>query len=402
MSNTTYPAAIDSPAYYPTTSDTLASASHHTLHGFANDAILALETKLGAGASVASTGAILVGTGANASAWSTTLTNPSITTSLVDANNKTWIGQTAAGASAVNYINVANATTTNAPTISALGTDSNISLNLVPKGSGKVQDNGTNLIDFRSSFNNFVSSGGIWVQNSGLVGSMTLATVWINGVEYTVGTVSNHTFGTSVDTYVDYTVGTGVTYTAVANGASSGFTLAANSVRLAKVVTSGAAITSITQTGNTDALTNPIRPGGPVASTAVTLIAQTNNVATTETTASASFTNIATPGPLVTVNIGQNGAALVVLSAGLSNNTGAAYAVMGYAVSGANTIAANFLNSLANQTPGGVSSVNEIFASYVQLLTGLTPGVTTFTAKYEIITAGTATFRNRYITVIPQ
>jgi hypothetical protein len=261
MSNTTYPVTIDSPAYDPQTTDTLASAQHHVLHGFANDAILALETKLGQGNSVAAASTFLVGIGPNASQWVTTLTAPSITTSLTDVNAKTWIGQTAV-ASAVNYVNIANAATTGTPAISAQGTDTNIGLNLVPKGSGKVQDNGSNLIDFRDAFNNFVQTGGVWTQTSGLIGGMTALTVWINGAQYLQAAVSNHTFGTSVDTYIDYTAGTGLVYTAVANGAAAP-TLAANSVRLTIVVTGASAITSVVQ-ARADSLMNPIYPTSPL------------------------------------------------------------------------------------------------------------------------------------------
>jgi len=245
MSNTLFPVSLDPAQYDPQTTDTLASAPHHLQHGFANDAIIAIETKLGQGASVAAAGTFLVGIGPNDSEWVTTLTSPSITTSLVDVNNKTWIGQTAT-TGAVNYINIGNSSTGNAPTISVLGTDNNISLNLVPKGSGKVQDNGTNLIDFRASFTNFVNTGCVWSTASGLVGAMTLGLLFINGVEYFPGAIVSHTFGASVDTYVDYTVGTGITYIAVANNAASP-TLAANSIRLAIVISGASAISSINQ-----------------------------------------------------------------------------------------------------------------------------------------------------------
>ena len=46
-------------------------------------------------------------------------------------------------ASAVNQFDITNAATGNAPSISATGGDSNISINLVPKGTGEVQANGS-------------------------------------------------------------------------------------------------------------------------------------------------------------------------------------------------------------------------------------------------------------------
>lgn len=247
MSNTNYPGALDTPTN-PGTGDTLASVPHHLQHGLENDAIVAIETKLGTGASLQTptTNGFLIGTGTGASQWQPSPTSPSFTTSILDTNNRTWIGQTAIG-TAVNYLNVANAATTGTPILSALGSDSNINLNLVPKGSGKIQDNGTNLIDFRSAFTNFVQAGGgVWSIQSGLAGNMTAVTLFIAGVEYTNALVTGHTFAASSDTYVDYTVGTGITYNAVANNAAS-FALAANSIRLAIIVTSGSAITSINQ-----------------------------------------------------------------------------------------------------------------------------------------------------------
>ena len=48
-------------------------------------------------------------------------------------------------ASAVNELTVTNAATGNNPSISATGDDTNISINLVPKGTGEVQANGSGL-----------------------------------------------------------------------------------------------------------------------------------------------------------------------------------------------------------------------------------------------------------------
>lgn len=60
---------------------------------------------------------------------------------LTDANGNAWIKQTAT-TSAVNQITVANAATGSAPKISATGTDTNIDINLTPKGTGRVALNG--------------------------------------------------------------------------------------------------------------------------------------------------------------------------------------------------------------------------------------------------------------------
>jgi len=70
-----------------------------------------------------------------------TLTAPKIGTSILDTNGNELFLLTATG-SAVNELTFANAATGNAPSFTASGGDSNISINLVPKGTGQVQING--------------------------------------------------------------------------------------------------------------------------------------------------------------------------------------------------------------------------------------------------------------------
>ena len=72
-----------------------------------------------------------------------TLTSPKIGTNILDTNGNELINLTATS-SAVNEITLANAATGNAPTITAAG-ETNVSLNLVPKGTGTLQGNGSAL-----------------------------------------------------------------------------------------------------------------------------------------------------------------------------------------------------------------------------------------------------------------
>ena len=72
-----------------------------------------------------------------------TLTSPAIGTKISDTNGNELINLTATG-SAVNEITLANAATGNAPSITASG-ETNVSLNLVPKGTGILQGNGSAL-----------------------------------------------------------------------------------------------------------------------------------------------------------------------------------------------------------------------------------------------------------------
>lgn len=63
-------------------------------------------------------------------------------TALSDVNGKNWISQSAQ-ASAVNYLTVGNAVTGSDVTLTASGSDSNISFNIVPKGTGSLKVNGS-------------------------------------------------------------------------------------------------------------------------------------------------------------------------------------------------------------------------------------------------------------------
>ncbi len=67
-----------------------------------------------------------------------TLTSPKIGTNILDTNGLELLNLTATG-SAVNELTLANASTGNAPILSATGNDTNIGITLTPKGSGAVK-----------------------------------------------------------------------------------------------------------------------------------------------------------------------------------------------------------------------------------------------------------------------
>ncbi len=131
------------------------------------------------------------------------------------------------------------------------------------------------------------------------------------------------------------------------------------------------------------------------ANTIVERLPTTAYVGTSETTASTSYTDLATAGPEVTLGTGTK--ALVILSATLRNTTTDAFSRMGYAVSSATTVAATSARALATQVDEGDSWLQ---ASAVYLHTSLTAGSNVFTAKY-LVSAGTGAFLDRHITVIP-
>ncbi len=131
------------------------------------------------------------------------------------------------------------------------------------------------------------------------------------------------------------------------------------------------------------------------ANSIVERIPGVDGVATSETTTSTSFTDLATAGPAVTVTTDTT--ALVIVSGNLQNNTAGALSFMSYAVSGATTVAASTFHSLGFESNAGG---DQLYASWAHLRTGLTAGSNVFTAKYEV-TSGTGSFRHRFITVIP-
>jgi hypothetical protein len=117
-------------------------------------------------------------------------------------------------------------------------------------------------------------------------------------------------------------------------------------------------------------------------------------VATSETTTSLTYTDLTTPGPAVSPVTGTS--AMVIVSAQLGSNTASDGGAMAFAVSGATTVAATDAQCMSNHV-GNTSQQG----SAVYVVTGLTPGVNTFTAKYRATLGGTCTAINRQITVIP-
>lgn len=81
-------------------------------------------------------------------------------TSLVDSNGKSVI-TTSAATSPVNYLTAGNSATGSPVTLTAAGTDTNISIDLIPKGTGTVECNGTSCGGFTGTAGSvpFVGSG---------------------------------------------------------------------------------------------------------------------------------------------------------------------------------------------------------------------------------------------------
>lgn len=143
-----------------------------------------------------------------------------------------------------------------------------------------------------------------------------------------------------------------------------------------------------------------VQPGTPEATDAITRVSQqiyTNTIATNETTSSITFTDLATVGPTVDVTIGASGRALVILSVSMAvPNKGGA---MGFEISGASTLAASLIRSAALSDSDTVSSIGAFFSRVLEV-SGLNPGLNTFTAKYVQTSGATPVgFQDRNITV---
>ena len=122
------PGTTTNKASYPTVADAEAGTNANTnpvildSRGEA-DVVLAGNTKL------------VLKTSADVTIWTLDNVNPS--TTLMDSNGNEQIKYTTTS-SAVNELTIANAATGNGPTISATGDDTNVDINIVPKGSGNV------------------------------------------------------------------------------------------------------------------------------------------------------------------------------------------------------------------------------------------------------------------------
>jgi hypothetical protein len=125
--------------------------------------------------------------------------------------------------------------------------------------------------------------------------------------------------------------------------------------------------------------------------------------AAAETTTSLTYTDLATVGPTVTLNIGSSGKAIVTLSCAIGRTTANAGGTgfVSFNVSGATTISAD-TNQANSRWIGGVQwnafAGAGQFASSTFLLSGLNPGSTTFTMKYKCDT-GTFYFIHRHLVV---
>lgn len=114
-----------------------------------------------------------------------------------------------------------------------------------------------------------------------------------------------------------------------------------------------------------------------------------------ETTVSTTYTNLTTIGPAVTATHG--GTIIIFFSATLSNNTVNGQSLVGYDSTGTYVSSASDASSIRFTSP----TANAVMAaSQVFVVPGTPAGTTTFTLKYRV-TAGTGTFNDRRVQVLP-
>lgn len=123
-------------------------------------------------------------------------------------------------------------------------------------------------------------------------------------------------------------------------------------------------------------------------------VAASSSVSTTETTTSATYTDLTTPGPAVTATSGTR--ALVFTMAYLINNTVNANSYMSVEVSGSSTLAPNDAQAIAHTS----ATVGAQVACSAAMMFVLTAGSSVYTAKYRV-SSGTGSFANRRMTVMP-
>jgi hypothetical protein len=121
-------------------------------------------------------------------------------------------------------------------------------------------------------------------------------------------------------------------------------------------------------------------------------------VADAEPTVSGTYGDLATPGPTVPdVEVGESGTAVVLWGASVSSapNKGVS---MSFAVSGASTVAAP---ASENELVWDIDALHVATALMGDTVTGLNPGLHTFTAKYRSLEPpAQAFFADRFMIVI--
>lgn len=119
-----------------------------------------------------------------------------------------------------------------------------------------------------------------------------------------------------------------------------------------------------------------------------TIALQVGAVAANEARGATAFGDLATAGPSVSITVGASGIAMVGIRATISTTSTNDGGSMGVALSGANTVGASDSLAWKPLVNAAILRCSSVFP-----LTSLSPGLTTFTAKYrDLIDTGTDVF----------
>jgi hypothetical protein len=121
---------------------------------------------------------------------------------------------------------------------------------------------------------------------------------------------------------------------------------------------------------------------------------QDTYIDTAESTSSVVFTDLTTPGPIVTVDTGDN--ALVMMRCSMDNDAAVSACLVSVEVSGATSLAATTARAI---TTAGLSASARMRIG-AGFFIPLTAGSNTFTAKYRV-SGNTGNFRERELSVMP-
>jgi hypothetical protein len=218
----------------------------------------------------------------------------------------------------------------------------------------------------------------------------------------TVGILSGTTSNLGAVQLSDSTASTSTTLAATANAVKTTYDLANAAIPKSTVTTSGdmiyatgsSAVTrrGIGSTGQVLTVSGGVPTWATPAGSSPT--SATDYVSAYEGTSSGSFTNLTTTGPTVTMTTGTK----VLISVACEMNIDASNrsGFMSFDISGATTQTAIERYCISAYVPGQIYW--QAGATY--LVTGLTAGSNTFTAKYKTNGAGIVYFTDRTITVI--
>lgn len=184
----------------------------------------------------------------------------------------------------------------------------------------------------------------------------------------------------------------------------------------ALILSAGAVVGLICIEGSWAILGRLTVPGTPEAASALSSInVQSASITSFETTSSATYTDLATIGPTLTVNVPPTGRLLVIVGCtysftvarGFSVNS--VYAEMSFAYQDANGVVSNpnlarsFGGGFSYDLLSGTSAVSypmESYGSRASLLTGLPAGPCFLAAKYKRSGGTPVEFSNRNITAM--